>query len=353
MKFKKKVLVCIMTSIIALGCTSCSAENSSNISVTVNGNEISFDQPPIMVNDRTLVPLRAIFEALGATVDWNGDTQTVTSTRDNVTVSLTIGSEVMTKNGISYALDVPAQLVGERTLVPVRAIAEAFGSVVDWNGETQTVIINDNAEQTEQPTTAELNHTYTTQHGTVNGVNTPQFAFDYSDNWTITTNEVAKGAQNNGISENFILTNNRGVTINYIQFGEIGGRGKSIVQYEVSKAADSQFTAGYMELGDGRVLDLASEWGNFIVGEIKAVGEYDMKTCDLMPINGKTSYAVIPQSYIGTHEATGLTGYYEEFVTEYGNYLLYSEAPNGVFTEEEKQEVIPILSSFRRISENL
>ncbi len=258
----------------------------------------------------------------------------------------------MTKNSISYELDVPAQIVGERTLVPVRAIAEAFGSAVDWNGETQTVIINDNAEQSEQPTTAELNHTYTTQHGTVNGVNTPQFAFDYSDNWTITTNEVTKGVQNNGISENFILTNNRGVTINYIQFGEIGGRGKSIVQYEVSKVADSQFTAGYLEVDD-RVLDLASEWGNFIVGEIKTVGEYDMKTGDLMPIDGKTSYAVIPQSYVGTHEATGLTGYYEEFTTDYGGYLLYAEAPDGVFTEEEKQEVIQILSSFRRISENL
>lgn len=354
MKIKKKVLVCIMSSILAVGCTSCSAENSSNISVTVNGNAVTFDQPPIMVNDRTLVPLRAIFEALGATVDWNGETQTVTSTRDNTTVSLTIGSNIMTKNSISYELDVPAQIVGERTLVPVRAIAEAFGSAVDWNGETQTVIINDNAEQTEQPTTAELNHTYTTQYGTVNAVTYPQFAFDYSDNWTITTNDVAKAPHSfNEIIENLVLTNARGATINYINFGKIGGNGKSIVQYDVSKVADSQFTAGYMELDDGRVLDLSAEWGNFIVGEIKAVGEYDMKTGDLMPIDNKISYAVIPQSYVGTHEATGLTGYYEEFTTEYGGYLLYAEAPDGVFTDEEKQEVIQILSSFRRISENL
>ncbi len=59
-----------------------------------------------------------------------------------------------------------------------------------------------------------------------------------------------------------------------------------------------------------------------MVGEIKVVGEYDYKTGELIPLDGGTSYAVIPQSYVGTHEATGLTGYYEEFVTEYGNYLL-------------------------------
>lgn len=352
MKNKKKLLVCIMSTIIAFGCTSCNAENSSNISVTINGNAVTFDQPPVMVNDRTLVPLRTIFEALGATVDWNGDTQTVTSTRNNTTVSLTIGSDVMTKNDTTVALDVPAQLIGERTLVPVRAIAEAFGSSVDWNGETQTVIINDNAEQNSQLPPVEATHTYTTQYGTVNAVNSPQFAFDYSDNWTVTTNDVIKGYQE-GFLENLVLTNSRGVTVNYINFGKIGGSGKSIIQYEVSKAADSQFTAGYMELGDGRVLDLAAEWGNFIVGEIKSVGEYDMKTGELMPINGGVTYAVIPQSYVGTHEATGLTGYYEEFVTEYGNYLLYAQAPDGKFTEEEKQEVIQILSTFRRISENL
>ena len=322
----------------------------SDVTVTINGNAVGFDQPPVIVDGRTLVPLRAIFEALGATVDWNGDTQTVTSTRNNTTVLLTIGINTMAKNDKNITLDVPAQLINDRTLVPVRAIAESFDCTVDWNGDTQTVIISDNAAQSNH-TAIELNNTYTTQFGAVNAITYPQFAFDYSDNWTVTTEEVSKGSQS-GINEEFVLTNANGVTVHYIDFGNLGGSGKSIVQYEVTKAADSQFTAGYMETDTG-VKNLADEWGNFMVGEVKAVGEYDMTTGELMPADGKVSYAVMPNSYIGTHEAAGLTGYYEEFATEYGNYLLFAEASDNGFSEQDKQEVIRILSSFRRISENL
>lgn len=336
---KKNFLIFAMTCIMALGCTSCNAENIENnndITVIVNGIAVEFDQKPVIVDERTLVPLRTIFEALGATVDWNGETQTVTSTRANTTVSLTIGSDIMTKNDMTYTLDVPAQIINERTLVPVRAIAEAFGSVVDWNGETQTVIINDNAEQSEQQKTAALNHTYTTRFGTVNAITYPKFAFDYSDNWTVVKEEVTA---TDTILEWVTLTNDRGVEINYIQHGDLSG-GKIITQYEVTKAADSQFIPGYVQAKDYSYL------GNFMVGEIKAVGEYDMKTGELIPFDGGISYAVIPESYIGTHEAVALAGYQEEF-SFYDGVIVYADTPEGGFTEDEKQEVIQILSSFR------
>lgn len=313
------------------------------ISVIVNGNQITFDQQPIISNERTLVPLRAIFEALSATVDWNGETQTVTSTRGNISVSLTINSKKMTKNGKEITLDVPSYLIGNRTLVPVRAIAEAFNCNVDWNGETQTVTINDKPEQEEQPTISELNHTYTTQYGTVNAVTCPKFSFDYSDNWTITKEDVVKGWQQ-GFLENVVLQNNRGVTINYVSFGQLDGNGKNMNKYEVSKASDSQFVAGYASGGDTDY----SYLGKIMVGRIEVTGELFMGIDDdYKPVSGKESYAVMPESYIGTHEATGLTGYYEEFSSDYGGYLLYAEAPDGSFTEEEKQEVIQILSTFR------
>ena len=114
---------------------------SDNIMVTLNDSEISFDQPPIIVDGRTLVSLRAIFEAMGATVDWNQETQTVTSSKDGISISLTIGSNTMYKNGSPIELDVPAQVVNDRTLVPVRAIAEAYNAKVDWDNDTRTVII--------------------------------------------------------------------------------------------------------------------------------------------------------------------------------------------------------------------
>lgn len=112
-----------------------------DIKVLLNGEQLYFDQPPIIKEDRTLVPLRAIFEALGANVDWNQDTQTVTANKDEINISMTIGSNTMQKNNSSITLDVSAQIVNDRTLVPARAIAEAFGCNVEWNGDEQTVTI--------------------------------------------------------------------------------------------------------------------------------------------------------------------------------------------------------------------
>ena len=111
------------------------------ISVTLDGVKVNFDQPPIIVDDRPLVPLRAIFEALGATVDWNPENRTVTSVKEDTTVSLTIGIAELYKNGAVIAIDVPPQIVGDRTLVPVRAIAESFNLLVDWDAPTRTVVI--------------------------------------------------------------------------------------------------------------------------------------------------------------------------------------------------------------------
>ena len=115
--------------------------SNSVITVRVNGSPIGFDQPPIAENGRTLVPLRAIFEALGASVEWDGTTQTVTSRKDSTIITLQLGSSEMYVNGKIVRLDVPAKAINGRTLVPVRAISEAFGCTVTWDGNTQTVYI--------------------------------------------------------------------------------------------------------------------------------------------------------------------------------------------------------------------
>ena len=126
---------------------SCSAvmtvTTPKSIDVKVNGQSITFDQAPIIDNGRTLVPVRAIFEALGASVEWYSETGTVVSKKGKTTVKMTIGSSTMQKDGKDITLDVPAQLINDRTLVPVRAIAEAFGCNVDWNSNTQTVTITE------------------------------------------------------------------------------------------------------------------------------------------------------------------------------------------------------------------
>lgn len=116
-------------------------DGTAELNVTVNGKTIMFDQPPIIENGRTLVPLRAIFEALDATVEWENATQTVTATKDGIVISVQIGNNIMTKNGTKIVLDVPAKLLNGRTLVPARAVAEAFGCNVDWNDALRQVII--------------------------------------------------------------------------------------------------------------------------------------------------------------------------------------------------------------------
>lgn len=116
-------------------------KNPPVISVLTGGKKVYFDQIPVIESGRTLVPLRAIFESLDANVDWNADTKTITSKKGDTEIVMTIGNNEMTKNGDKIALDVAPKIIGGRTLVPVRAIAEAFDLNVDWNDSLKQVII--------------------------------------------------------------------------------------------------------------------------------------------------------------------------------------------------------------------
>jgi hypothetical protein len=118
------------------------AFDASAIKVKLNGRYIDFDQPPVSVGGRTLVPARAIMEALGAEIAWDGATQTLTATRNGSILKLQIGNVVPTKDGKPLpALEVPAQIIGGRTLVPVRFVSENYNMKVEWDQATSTVII--------------------------------------------------------------------------------------------------------------------------------------------------------------------------------------------------------------------
>ncbi|HWI61392.1 MAG TPA: stalk domain-containing protein, partial [Symbiobacteriaceae bacterium] len=116
--------------------------DASVIKVKLNGRYIDFDQPPVILDGRTLVPARAILEALGAEISWDAATQTVTAVRNGSVLKLQIGNPVPTKDGKPLeALSVPAQIIGGRTLVPVRFVSENYNMNVAWDQEAQTVII--------------------------------------------------------------------------------------------------------------------------------------------------------------------------------------------------------------------
>jgi Copper amine oxidase N-terminal domain/WXXGXW repeat (2 copies) len=115
------------------------------ITVYVNGQAMSFDQPPILQAGRVFVPLRGIFEQLGASVVYaNGQ---INATGAGRTVSLTIGSTQATVNGQAVTIDVAPFVVGSRTLVPLRFIAQSLGASVDWNEATSSVSISNGSGQ--------------------------------------------------------------------------------------------------------------------------------------------------------------------------------------------------------------
>ena len=119
------------------------APTNNDIAVTVNGQPINFPggQEPVIIDGRTLVPVRGVFEAMGFDVDWNRTTRQAILTRAGDEIVITIDSTTFTTNGTSYTLDVPAQIIGGRTLVPIRYVLESVGYDLNWQSATRTVVI--------------------------------------------------------------------------------------------------------------------------------------------------------------------------------------------------------------------
>jgi methionine-rich copper-binding protein CopC len=112
---------------------------AQHVTVTVNGQAMSFDQPPVMRNNRVFVPMRAIFERLGSSVVYsNGN---INSQGNGRSVHLVIGSTQASVNGRPLTLDVAPFTVAGRTEVPLRFVAQALGATVNWNANSQTVAI--------------------------------------------------------------------------------------------------------------------------------------------------------------------------------------------------------------------
>lgn len=116
-------------------------QSLTGISVRVGGELLDLDVPPLISAGRTMVPMRAIFEALGAEVSWDGNARTVKARKDGTTIVLTIDKKLSQINGTNKNLDAAPVLKDGRTLVPVRFISEALGAEVQWDAENQLVEI--------------------------------------------------------------------------------------------------------------------------------------------------------------------------------------------------------------------
>ena len=110
--------------------------------VIIDNVQVDFEgQSPVILYGRTLVPVRGVFEHLGFDVDWNQDAQTVTLTNEDYTVVITIDSPIFRTNGVEHLLDVPAQIIDGRTMLPIRHVAESVGLYVGWNQARNSVVI--------------------------------------------------------------------------------------------------------------------------------------------------------------------------------------------------------------------
>jgi len=119
-------------------------EALNEIPIYIDGALQAFPQSPIIKSGTTLVPMRAIFEKLGATVVWNSKNKTVTAKKDNIEIVLTIDSTEATVNGEKVLLAQPAEVKNGSTMVPLRFISEALGANVMWFPDTTTVYIGTN-----------------------------------------------------------------------------------------------------------------------------------------------------------------------------------------------------------------
>ena len=145
--------IALIIAIVAIGYVSANDRlvvyATQAITVVVNGQRVQFTgQQPTIVNGRTLVPVRGVFDQLGFIVGWDGPTQRVTLTSDTHTVILTVGSASFTTNGTAHTLDVPAQIIGGSTMIPLRAVVESVGLDLNWEGSTSTITISGSTSST-------------------------------------------------------------------------------------------------------------------------------------------------------------------------------------------------------------
>jgi len=112
---------------------------SDEVKIQVDGVDVAGDSPPVIIDGRTLVPARFVFEAMGGTVIWNGATGEVTVSVAETEVKLKVGSTKAYINGAETSLDVPARIINDRTMIPVRFVSEAAGCKVSWDEKSRVV----------------------------------------------------------------------------------------------------------------------------------------------------------------------------------------------------------------------
>ena len=117
-------------------------KKGNEIRVILEGKQLEFDVAPKLVNGRVLVPMRKIFESFGLTVTWDELLQTARGKNEAMDILFQIGSKKANINGVEFELEVPAQIISESTMVPLRFLSENMNYNVVWNGDAQLILLS-------------------------------------------------------------------------------------------------------------------------------------------------------------------------------------------------------------------
>ena len=151
------------------------SEKTTYITVILNGNKLTFSENPYIENGTTMVPMRAIFEALGASVNYDTETKAITATKGSTVIKLFANSDTATVNGKEVTLMSPVANKNGTTMVPLRLVSEALGAEVSWDAESKIINISISEKITKEETsTIKLNELDETYSGEV---------YDYEKNY--------------------------------------------------------------------------------------------------------------------------------------------------------------------------
>ncbi|WP_422484597.1 stalk domain-containing protein [Gudongella sp. DL1XJH-153] len=168
----KKLLVLLLVVVLIFG----SGVFAEDISVEIDGRKLDFDVSPTIIDGRTVLPARTIFESLGLEVEWDDSTRTVTGVGEGKIISLVIDHRIAYVNGEPTNLDVPPTIIDDRSMVPVRFVAESTGADVAWDSATRTVLIENGGNQKED---SFRDHTYiVVEGGDLSGHRLPNVVVD-------------------------------------------------------------------------------------------------------------------------------------------------------------------------------
>lgn len=149
MKIKKTLAWLTAVWMLMLVSSGCLAQNSIRSAVlqigstviSINGTESELDTAPIIQNDRTLLPLRAVVEGLGGSVAWEDETKTAVFAKGDTVIFMTIGSKTAFVNTTEHTMDTVPIIIDGRTMLPIRFVAENLGFSVEWDATTQTITV--------------------------------------------------------------------------------------------------------------------------------------------------------------------------------------------------------------------